>query len=212
MIRLGSGKHRTVQSRSGVVLSQLLFAIATVGITASATIAIYQAYEKFIVERRKPAEIDRLRQEKARLAEELTQAQEELILSAAREIEAYGFDRMTLLAPEVREILQERGITYEQWRRLDGLPDDIRRAEELLDAQRVLETALASDQGKMLTRNWSNDSRQRVLTNLQRNSQRFDDMRNRVDEWVRKSKPGLNPDVKDIVKDRVDITGGKARR
>lgn len=79
----------------GLAIQPLIFWVATIGITATATIGIYEAYLKYIVEPREPAAIKKLSDENQRLKAEVGQLQEELwrqsqteILAAAQLIES----------------------------------------------------------------------------------------------------------------------------
>jgi hypothetical protein len=76
-------EHNT--RRWGFAVQAFLFILAVVGITATTTLSIWEAYQKFIVEPRTPGELERLRRENSELRQEANALRRETHLFEAAE-------------------------------------------------------------------------------------------------------------------------------
>jgi hypothetical protein len=118
-------------SHAGFAANTLVFILATIGFTAGATVAIIEAYQKWIVEPRTPSEVKRLSEEngilknKVEQLEDLARRKEE-DLWREQILEAAQVVRLTTPAKlaqanhvEVTEAMRRHGLSADENRLLD---------------------------------------------------------------------------------------------
>ncbi len=143
----------------GFVAPTVLFVLATIGITASATIGVWEAYDKFLRKPRESAELEQLRHANAERTNEITELSEELLLATARELEARGF--VAQRPGKVSEAITMRGLDP--------------RDAALLHALKVVGRAMDAREPATLTSAWTADSRNRIDRLLRVDGQRIRD-------------------------------------
>jgi hypothetical protein len=179
----GGRKHNR-----GATLQVVLFFIATVGITATASIGIYKAYQEFVVKPREPSEVERLRSENRDLAKRRVQLEQQVSDLARRNAEQatrLWQEEVMNYAAQIRDHqaylqslpLEERAFAQAHGdldsrrivERLDEglLPtDEERRLERLRSALKTVRDAVVGGDARSLPVDWSASTIEHVAKQL----------------------------------------------
>lgn len=106
----------------GFAVQTLIFILATIGITATATVAIVEAYQKWVIDARTPSELKRLTEENndlkstvQRLQEEKKRSEEERVLEAAQVLRlTTKADGSAANRDGVTEAMKRRGLSSDE--------------------------------------------------------------------------------------------------
>jgi hypothetical protein len=195
-----------------VVLNLLMLILGVMGITATATVAIYTAVEYYRDRERAAAEpklkekIEKLtealnaseaarRGEQARASGEVVRLSEDLLLTTARELDAMG-ERCTYSGGKRR--VQEG--PSEREREKDSrdhrpsflgspspieVPPEIRRARELIRAKAILEHSMNPEGFYLLREIWTPEMQHRIQTTMRREGPHIEHLQTEVITWER---------------------------
>src|SRR5215472_1680633 len=120
-------RSATGRASAGFAFQTFIFILATIGITAGATVAIVEAYQKWVIDARTPSELKRLTEENnalkstvQQLQEQAKQSEEERVLEAAQVLRLTTKADGSAANPDgVTEAMKRRGLTSEENHLLD---------------------------------------------------------------------------------------------
>jgi len=145
----------------GFAAQTLVFILATIGITATATVAIVQAYQKWVVEPRTPSELKRLSEENSTLKSKVKQLEgvinqsgDEQVLEAARVLRLTWNEAQSEKNPYgVAEEMKRRDLTSEEIQLLDLEEAGLLVQKALKQGQTPLDSVFGSSRMEALRGN-----------------------------------------------------------